>query len=169
MHDLISNLPDYAKDIKLNIKTIIDGIDNLSITATQAKMVLLTCAVTTKNKSLITAIQSFVIDLSDQSKNAAMGAATIMGMNNIYYRTTHLLENQEYSKMPAGLRMNIIANHGVDKVDFEMCELAASAINGCVACVNAHESACRAAGLDASQVQQVIKIAAIIYALSVAV
>ena len=54
-----------------------------------------------------------------------------MGMNNVYYRFTHLVSNDEYRTLPAKLRMNVIGNPGVDKVDFELWSLAVSAINGC--------------------------------------
>ena len=42
-----------------------------------------------------------------------------MAMNNVYYRATHLIHNDEYGQLRAGLRMNIMANPGLDKVTFE--------------------------------------------------
>ena len=62
---------------------------------------------------------------------AAKGAAAMMGMNNIFYRFRHLSSNEKYATMPARLRMQIIARHGSDPVDFELWCLAVSAINGC--------------------------------------
>ena len=35
-----------------------------------------------------------------------------MGMNNVYYRSLHLMQNPEYRTLPARLRMNVIANPG---------------------------------------------------------
>jgi len=70
---------------------------------------------------------------------AAKAAASVMAMNNIYYRFVHLASNKEYATMPARLRMNVIGNPGVDKADFELWSLAVSAINGCGACIDAHE------------------------------
>ncbi len=61
-----------------------------------------------------------------------------MAMNNIYYRFVHLASNKEYQKMPAKLRMNFINNHNIDKLDFELCSLAVSAITGCGMCIDAH-------------------------------
>ena len=43
-----------------------------------------------------------------------------MAMNNIYYRFVHLSEDADYMQMPANLRMNVIANPGVEKIDFEL-------------------------------------------------
>ncbi len=45
--------------------------------------------------------------------------------------------------MPARLRMNVIANHGIDKLDFELISLAVSAVNGCSLCVTSHEKKLR--------------------------
>jgi len=43
-----------------------------------------------------------------------------MAMNNVYYRFLYLASNKAYETKPARLRMNTIANPGVDKADFEL-------------------------------------------------
>ena len=56
---------------------------------------------------------------------------------------------------------NIIGSAGgVEKVDFELWSLAASAVNGCEACVRAHEATVRAEGLTIEQVWEAVRIAA---------
>lgn len=60
--------------------------------------------------------------------------------------------------------MNVIANPGVDKVDFELWSLAVSAVNGCGMCLDAHERVVRKAGLSVDQVQAAIRIAAAVHA-----
>jgi alkyl hydroperoxide reductase subunit D len=45
--------------------------------------------------------------------------------------------------MRTGLRMNVIARSGLDKVTFELACLAVSAINGCGACLDSHERVVR--------------------------
>jgi alkyl hydroperoxide reductase subunit D len=52
--------------------------------------------------------------------HAAITAACTAAMNNVYYGFTHLASAKEYASMPARLRMNIIANPGVDKSDFQL-------------------------------------------------
>ena len=42
-----------------------------------------------------------------------------------------------YDDLRAGLRMNIIANPGVEKADFELWSLAVSAINGSIVSIRA--------------------------------
>ena len=91
-----------------------------------------------------------------------------MAMNNVYYRFMHLVENDEYGKLRAGLRMNVIANPGIDKIDFELCSLAVSAINGCGACVASHEKVVRKAGITAEGVQSAVRIAAVLHGVAVA-
>jgi alkyl hydroperoxide reductase subunit D len=104
--------------------------------------------------------------LSPEAASAAKAAAAIMGMNNIYYRALHLMRNQEYRTLPARLRMNVIANPGVDKTDFELWCLAVSAINGCGMCLDAHEEELRKAGVPTQTIQAALRIAAVVHAVS---
>jgi alkyl hydroperoxide reductase subunit D len=91
-----------------------------------------------------------------------------MGMNNIYYRFMHLVDNDEYQKLPAKLRMNVIGNPGVDKTEFELYCLAVSAINGCGACVSSHEKIVRKGGISAEGVQSSVRIASVVHGVAVA-
>jgi alkyl hydroperoxide reductase subunit D len=86
-------------------------------------------------------------------------------MNNIYYRFTHLVGG-DYPKMPAKLRMNVMARPGVDKATFELWSLAVSAVNGCGMCMESHEHAVREHGLTTEQVQSVVRIAAVVHAVA---
>jgi alkyl hydroperoxide reductase subunit D len=94
----------------------------------------------------------------------AKAAASIMGMNNVFYRFVHLASASDYKTLPAKLRMNVIANPGVDKADFELWSLAVSAINGCGMCIDAHEHELRKAGLTSEQVQAAVRIASVVAA-----
>jgi alkyl hydroperoxide reductase subunit D len=105
--------------------------------------------------------------LSPEAMNAAKSAAAIMGMNNIYYRFLHLVEDGEYQTMPARLRMNVIANHGIDKLDFELISLAVSAVNGCGLCVTSHEKKLRAHEVSRESIQSAVRIAATVHAVAV--
>ena len=89
-----------------------------------------------------------------------------MGMNNIYYRFLHLVEDGEYQTMPARLRMNVIANHGIDKLDFELISLAVSAVNGCGLCVTSHEKKLRSHDVSREAIQSAVRIAATIHAVA---
>jgi alkyl hydroperoxide reductase subunit D len=58
--------------------------------------------------------------------------------------------------------MNIIANPGVDKSDFELWSLAVSAINGCGTRIDANEKALKAANAPTAMIQTAARHAAII-------
>jgi alkyl hydroperoxide reductase subunit D len=104
--------------------------------------------------------------LAEEARTAAKAAAAIMGMNNVYYRSLHLMHNQEYRTLPARLRMNVLANPGVDKADFELWSTAVSAVNGCGMCLDAHETELKKHGVTAPQIQAALRIAAVVNAVS---
>jgi alkyl hydroperoxide reductase subunit D len=158
-------LPEYAKDTKLNLGRLVGEDEVEGLRKDQALMIALASAYATKNAALIAATTAQVSDVLNEAQiNAAKGAATIMGMNNIYYRFVHLVSDKSYSSMPANLRMNIIANSGVDKVDFELMSLAVSAINGCGMCLDAHVHEVSKAEISKQGIQSTIRIAAVINA-----
>jgi alkyl hydroperoxide reductase subunit D len=104
--------------------------------------------------------------VSNEALTAARAAAAIMGMNNVYYRALHLLSNAEYRTLPARLRMNIIANPGAPKAEFELWSLAVSAVNGCGMCLDSHEAELRKHGVPTAQIQTAMRIAAVVNAVS---
>ncbi|MGO1118687.1 carboxymuconolactone decarboxylase family protein [Rhodovibrionaceae bacterium A322] len=159
---LKARMPAYAKDIKLNLSGV---MNSTTLTAQQIAGTALASALATRNAEVIREINEEVADkLSDDAKTAAKAAAAIMAMNNIYYRSVHLLSNKEYMTMPAKLRMQIIGNPGVDKVDFELWSLAVSAVNGCGMCLESHEKVVLSKGASKEGVQDALRIAAVIHA-----
>lgn len=100
---------------------------------------------------------------------AAKYAAFVTAMNNVYYRFVHLASNPEYKTMPARLRMNALGHPGVDRADFELWALAVSAINGCGACMDAHEKALRQSGVSSHTIQTAVRFAAIVQSVAVAI
>lgn len=169
--DEIKNLvPDFAKDIRLNLSTVLKENGSAGLSEKQIAMLALATAYAARNAKLTAAIEEAAFDvLGDEEINAARAASAIMGMNNVYYRFLHLVENEEYAKLPAKLRMNVIGSPGIDKADFELLSLAVSAINGCGTCVASHEKVVRKHGLDAEAVQSAARIAAVVHAAAVAI
>ncbi len=161
---LKARLPEHARDLRLNLAAI-GGAGELS--PRQAWGVALTAAVTARNPEALAAIAADAAPHLDAAADAAARtAASLMAMNNVYYRFTHAVGG-DYERMPARLRMQAIGNPGVDRLDFELWCLAASAINGCQVCMTSHERAVRERGATASMVQDAIRIAAIVHALAV--
>ncbi len=161
---LKSALPDYAKDLKLNI----GSLANETILNDQQKYgCMLACAYAVGQPDTVKAISTEVADkLAPETQEGARAAAAIMGMNNVYYRAIHLISNETYRTMPAKLRMNVIGKPGIDKGDFELFCMAVSAVNGCGMCLDSHEAELRKAGFTSEQVQASIRIGAVVNAVS---
>jgi alkyl hydroperoxide reductase subunit D len=158
-----ARLPDYAKDLKLNIGSL---ATEPVLTQQQRAGTFVAAAIASRNEELTRAlVAEFGAQLSPEALTAAKAAAAIMGMNNVYYRFTHLVGG-DYASMPAKLRMNIMAKPGVEKVDFELWSLAVSAINGCGMCMEAHEKVVLHGGLSKEAVQASVRIAAVVHAVA---
>ncbi|MBB1255628.1 alkyl hydroperoxide reductase [Streptomyces alkaliterrae] len=162
LDELKSALPDYAKDLKLNLGSV---IGNSELPQQQLWGTVLACAIASRSPKVLAELEPEAkSNLKPEAYTAAKAAAAIMAMNNVFYRTRHLLSDPEYGTMRAGLRMNVIGNPGVDKVDFELWSLAVSAVNGCGMCLDSHEQVLRKAGVERDTIQEAFKIAAVIEA-----
>ncbi|WP_433227750.1 carboxymuconolactone decarboxylase family protein [Actinomadura formosensis] len=159
---LKSALPGYAKDTKLNLGSL---TTTSQLTEQQLWGTVLACALATRSATVIRELAEEAGGyLSAEAFEAAKGAASIMAMNNVYYRATHLIGDETYATLPARLRMSIIGRPGVDKVDFELWCLAVSAINGCGQCLESHEKVVREGGLSRELIQEALRIAAVVNA-----
>ncbi|MBL8642362.1 MAG: carboxymuconolactone decarboxylase family protein [Rhodospirillaceae bacterium] len=157
-------LPDYAKDLKLNLGAV---VSDATLNDQQKWGGLLAAALASRNASVIQAVSAeAATKLSPEALNAAKAAAAIMGMNNVYYRFTHEVSDKEYGKLPARLRMNVMANPGAPKIDFELWSLIVSAINGCGLCMDSHEQTLRKHSVSQDIVQQAVRIAAVVHAVA---
>jgi alkyl hydroperoxide reductase subunit D len=164
LKQLAESLPDYAKDIRLNLGSILS--DQLTPEARKHSL-LLACAHGSGYRPLVEAAEAEAAGkLSDPQANAARGAAAVMAMNNVYYRFVHLVANPEYGKMPARLRMNVIGSHGIAKEEFELMSLAVSAMNGCGMCIDSHERVLVEHGVKPDAIQSAVRIAAVMKALA---
>lgn len=166
LDSLISNLPDYAKDLKLNYSSLVR--QNTELTSQQLWGTVVVSAIATRSPELTAAaLEEAAKQLSTQALDAAKAAAAIMGMNNIYYRFLHLASNEKYGAIPAHLRMNVMRTHGVDHNDFELWSLAVSAINGCGKCIDSHDKVVRDKGVSEETVLAVVRIASILHAIGI--
>ncbi len=162
---VIQQLPDYAKDLKLNYSTLIG--QNTELTPTQLWGSVLVSAMAARQPMLTQAVLAAVAEqLPTATVEAVKTAGAIMGMNNIFYRFHHLTKNEKYATMPARLRMNGIRTHGADPVDFELWCVAASAVNGCGKCVDSHEQVLRQKGVTEEIILAAVRIAALIHAVA---
>jgi alkyl hydroperoxide reductase subunit D len=168
MNDLRSALPEYAKDLRLNLDSVLGEAGAPGLADRQIRAIALASAVASRHAPLVAALAGHAqAVLSPAEVAGARAAAALMAMNNVYYRFTHLAGNKEYATLRAGLRMNVMANPGIDKVTFELASLAVSAINGCGSCIDSHEKVLREHGVTAQGVQSAVRIAAVVHAVAV--
>jgi alkyl hydroperoxide reductase subunit D len=163
--NLKERIAEHGKDIRINLGNVLSEEGSPDLNTQQILSIALASAYTTKNSAVIENILAESQGkIGDAEIGAAKAAATIMAMNNIYYRFIHLVEDKEYSTLAAGLRMQILANPGVDKTTFELMSLAVSAINGCGMCMEAHVKTSEKHGVTKRGVQSTVRIAAVINA-----
>ena len=164
LKEFADTLPDYAKDLRLNISSI---LNDQQLGDERKYGLLLACAHGSGYRPLVAAAEAEIAGkLSDQVAEAARGAAALMAMNNVYYRFVHLVSNPEYGTMPAKLRMNFIGSHGIAKDDFELFSVAVSAMNGCGACIDSHERVLLQHGVKTDTIQTAARIGAVMKALA---
>ncbi len=162
---LKSQLPEYAKDLKLNIASV---AAEAALNEQQRWGALVATAIASRNGAVLRAVEAEAAGkLSPEALAAAKTAAAIMAMNNVYYRFVHLVGQDDYRTMPARLRMNALARPGVDKADFELWSLAVSAVNGCGLCIESHEKVLRDHGVSRESIQAAVRIAAVVHAVAV--
>ena len=156
-----AEMPDYAKDIKLNLDTTIKR----SVLGDMAEYVALAAAFATGHHKLWTWIHSEMTD--SQEANAAITAASLMAMNNTWYPYVEMSKDIQLKNIPAQLRMNAISTHaGTTKEKFEAYSLAASIVGKCEFCVKAHYDTLRKAGYTVEQLRDIGRISAVIVAVS---
>jgi alkyl hydroperoxide reductase subunit D len=165
LETLRQSLPDFAKDIRLNIGTLLVADDSTNLSAGQKWGSAIAAATASRNLRLLRAVEmDAALYVDDTVGAAARLAAALMGMTNVYYRAVHMAADERLSQLPAGLRMNGLIRHGVPQSDFELFGLAASAIKGCEGCIKAHVHGAREHGVSTEGIQTVLKLSAVIHA-----
>jgi lipoyl-dependent peroxiredoxin subunit D len=158
---LKERIPDYAKDVRLNLDGV---IARSSLEPADALGAALAAAFAAKSKTIVDAIRGSG-QLSEVDTNAALSAAALMGMNNVWYPYVEMANDEDLRTQRAELRMNAYATHGgVDKKRFELFALAASIVGKCHFCVASHYKLLKENGMTALQLRDVGRIAAVITA-----
>ncbi|MER6011103.1 alkyl hydroperoxide reductase [Streptomyces bluensis] len=165
LDSLKSAVPHYAKDLRLNLGSV---IGDSPLPAQRLWGTVLATAIASRSPIVLRELAwEAQAHLSPEAYTAAKSAAATMAMSNVFHRTRHLLSDQEYGTLRTGLRMNVIGNPGVDRVDFELWSFAVSAVNACGVCLDSHEQALRRAGVDRETIQEAFKIASVVQAVGV--
>ena len=161
LNALKERIPDYAKDIRLNLDAV---LARSSLDAADALGAGLAAAYAARSNTIVDAIRKSGA-LSEVDTNAALSAAALMGMNNVWYPYVEMADDPDLKSQRAELRMNAYATHGgVDKKRFELFALSASIIGKCHFCVQSHYKLLQETGLSTQQLRDVGRIAAVINA-----
>ena len=156
--------PDAAKDTKLNLDAVLRGESTLG--PTERWLTALAVGYALGEPALVAAIEAearaFGVD--DAVFDDAKAVATLLAMNNVFYRFRHLVGKDSYKQRPPRLRMNRMSQPKTSKLAFELASLAVSALNGCETCIQAHEKVAIDGGLDEAQIVDAIRIAAVLAA-----
>ncbi len=161
---LLERLPEAARDLKLNVKAV---LGESSLTPAQTWGTAVACAIAADHPDLQRAITEAARGRVEAAVlDDAVGAAAVMGMNNIFYRFRHMVPG--YDQIPARLRMQRLGKPATNRVDLELFCLAVSAIHGCEACVRSHEKVVIEGGLSQQQVFDSVRIAAVMHGAAVA-
>ena len=159
-------LPDAARDAKLNLQSV---LQQGSLSTAQRWGVAIASAVASRNHELRDAVlaDATAAGVEPAVIDDAMAAASLMAMNNVYYRFRHMIGKESYGQMPARLRMQRIARPSSNKADFELFCLAVSAINACEMCIRSHEHVVLEGGLTEDNIHDAVRVAAVINSVAV--
>ena len=150
-------LPEYAKDTKLNLDAV---IYRSALDKDEAEACALAAAVATGNGKIVSLLMGNIEDQVETT--AALTAASLMAMNNVWYPYVETAEDAGMAGLPAQLRMNAIATHGGStKARFEAYSLAASIVGKCHFCVKAHYDTLKKEGYTVEQLRDIGRIAAV--------
>jgi alkyl hydroperoxide reductase subunit D len=163
LNEVKERIPEFGRDIRLNLDSVLSEEGAPGLSKKQIWGVALACAHALMEPPLIEAIVR-ESGADDATVGASRAAATIMAMNNVYYRARHLIGDEELNKLPTRLRMSVIGKPGIEKVDFELMSFAVSALSGCGQCLTSHLNELRKAGISGEGTQSALRIASVLNA-----
>lgn len=167
LNALRERIPDHAKDLRLNVQTVLSG-DKLTRDHQWGVAIASACFVRHERLRDALIADARAAGVPEALVDDAKAAAALMAMNTVYYRFRHLVGKETYQQIPARLRMQRMGSPATDKTTFELLSLACSAIAGCETCLRNHEAAVVTGALTADQVNDAVRIAAVVNGVAVA-
>jgi lipoyl-dependent peroxiredoxin subunit D len=153
----------YLRDLKLNFSSTLTS-EHLS--AKEIALLGISVAVNEKNNLLISFFKKIALDneASAEEIAEAVGCASLLASNNVFYRFRHFTQKEKYTQIPARIRMQIMMKPVTGKEFFELMSLAISAVNGCEMCVNSHEDSLIKLGTTEERIFDAVRIASVVTA-----
>lgn len=155
----------YIRDLRINVKNALQAEGLLT---KEAYLIALSVAVNEKNDVLIKSFTELAKDneATDAEIAEIYSCASLLGVNNVFYRFRHFVGKESYQNMPARVKMNIMMNPVLGKEFFELVSLVISAVNGCEMCVKSHEVSVLNLGASEERIFDAIRLGAVIRGLS---
>lgn len=165
LEQLRDALPAYAASVRLDLGAVV-GTPGEHLTEAQHWGTVLSAAATVRAETATPALAAHArAHLSPAAADAALGVASVMTTNAVYFRARHFLDGS-YDDVRARLRTRVPSGSGATTADVELWCVAVSAIVGCESCVTSHEAAARAAGLSREAVNDALRVAAVVHAVA---
>lgn len=155
----------YVTDLKLNFKTSFE-----SEFLNKKEIALLGVALAVNSTHTILR-EFFTNNAKEEGAKAeeiaeAVGCASLLSANNVFYRFRHFVNKEKYNEIPARIKMNIMGRPVNGKEFFELMSLAVSAVNGCEMCVKAHEASLIELGAKEERIFEAVRLASVIVSLT---
>ncbi|MEO0509637.1 MAG: carboxymuconolactone decarboxylase family protein [Verrucomicrobiota bacterium] len=164
---LLERLPEEASDLKANAQRVLGGE---SLNSIQTWGTALATAYFIRHSDLISAVlaDAKAAGFSDDDLSDAKGAASLMGMNTVYFRFRHIMNTEAYNQKAFNLRMMRMKQVATDQTHFELYSIGPAALAGCELCLKAHEAAVKKGGLNEDNVHDAVRIASVLHGIAVA-
>ncbi len=153
----------YLRDLKLNFTSTLTS-EHLS--TKECALLGLSIAVNNNNAPLTTYFTKYAEEQEAAAAEIAeaVGCASLLASNNVFYRFRHFTQKEKYTQIPARIRMQLMMKPVTGKEFFELMSLAVSAVNGCEMCVNAHEDSLIKLGTTEERIFDAVRIASLVTA-----
>lgn len=151
----------YSRDLKLNFNST---LTSNHLTERECALIGLSISVN-NNNAVLTGFfekQAIAKEATAEEIAEAVGCASLLALNNVFYRFRHFTGKEKYTQIPARVRMQIMSSPVTGKEFFELMSIAVSAVNGCEMCVNAHEESILKLGATEERVFDAVRIASIV-------
>ncbi|MBG6234850.1 alkyl hydroperoxide reductase subunit D [Pedobacter sp. CAN_A7] len=151
----------YVRDLKLNFTST---LTSAHLSEKECALLALSIAVNNNNTILTNFFekQALAKEASAEDVAEAAGCASLLALNNVFYRFRHFTGKEKYTQIPARVRMQLMSSPVTGKEFFELMSIAVSAVNGCEMCVNAHENSILALGASEERIFDAVRIASIV-------
>lgn len=153
----------YLKDAKLNFNST---LTSAHLSEKECGLIGLSIAANNQNAILIKFYKNYAVQngATEDEIAEAVGCASLLASNNIFYRFRHFTQKEKYGQIPARIRMQIMMKPVTGKEFFELLSLAVSAVNGCEMCVNAHEDSLIKLNTAEERIFDAVRIASLVTA-----